>query len=963
MNPLLELHQHGQSYWLDNLTRDMIRSGELERRVREEGLRGLTSNPAIFDKAISKGDAYDEQIGDLARRGLAVDAIFERLAVTDIRAACDILHPVFEDSQGDDGFVSLEVSPYLVHDTDATVAEARRLFRAVDRPNVHIKIPGSPAGVPAIEQMLFEGVNVNITLLFSLSAYEAVAKAYLRSLERRAGDGRDLRSVASVASFFLSRIDVLTDKLLGQRIRIPAMPAGDAPAPERLLGRSAVANAKLAYRSFKRLFSGERWTALQAQGARAQRVLWASTSTKNPLYGDVRYVEPLIGPDTVNTMPDETIRAFADHGVVQPGTIEQDVDEAERVMSGIAAAGIDFDCVTRQLLDEGMQKFVDPYNDLMATLQAKRAAVCGAAAAGATFSGPDDGVSGVLDALVEEQFARRLHDGDATLWTLDPATAEAVLNRLGWLDCVANYRDRVDELVDFARTVTRDRLRAVVLLGMGSGSLCPSVCARVFGPAEGFPELLVLDSTDPAAVHAIEERVSPTETLFIAASKSGTTTETLSFCRHFFGVVREAGVADPGSRFVAITDPGSPLADEARERDFRQIFLNQEDLGGRYSALSLFGLVPMALLGMDLQRVLERASLQLTSCAPAVPAPSNSGILLGAALAAHARAGRNKVTFIIDEPAAPFGMWVEQLLAESTGKDGRGLVPIIDEPLGPPEVYNEDRLFVELSLAAVHDRERPDRLAALEQAGHPVVKIALEDPYDLGAELVRWEMATATAGTVLGVDPFDEPNVAESKRNTRELLERWRDEGSLGEEAPLAEDDELSAWVGGTGSADASPGALLEALWDGMGAGDYFALLAYVQQTDARQGLLQRLRLLARERRRVATTLGYGPRYLHSTGQLHKGGPDTGAYLVLTADSPEDEAIPEAPYGFAVLLRAQALGDSVCQGAFPYHEVVLLRAQVLGDFRALAEHGRRVLRIHIRGDFDAGLSALVNALS
>jgi transaldolase/glucose-6-phosphate isomerase len=940
MNPLLELDKHGQSYWLDNLTRDMIRSGELERRVREEGLRGITSNPAIFDKAMSKGDAYDEQIGDLARQGLAVDAIFERLAVTDIRAACDILHPVFEDSQGVDGFVSLEVSPFLVHDTDATMAEARRLFRAVDRPNVFIKIPGSPAGVPAIEQMLFEGVNVNITLLFSLSAYEAVAEAYLRALERRAGDGRDLRSVASVASFFLSRIDVLTDRLLGQRIRIPAVP-GDAPAPERLLGRSALANAKLAYRSFKRLFSGDRWTALEAQGARAQRVLWASTSTKNPLYGDVRYVEPLIGPDTVNTMPGQTIRAFADHGVVQPGTIEQDVDEAERVMSGIAAAGIDFDCVTRQLLDEGMQKFVDPYNDLMATLQAKRAAVCGAAAAGAAFSGPDNGVSSVLDALVEEQFARRLHDWDATLWTLDPATAEAVLNRLGWLDCVANYRDRVDELVDFARTVTRDGLRSVVLLGMGGSSLCPSVCARVFGPAEGFPELLVLDSTDPAAVHAIEDRVSPTETLFIAASKSGTTTETLSFCRHFFGVVREAGVADPGSRFVAITDPGSPLADEARERDFRHIFLNQGDLGGRYSALSLFGLVPMALLGMDLRRLLERAELQLTSCAPAVPAPSNSGILLGAALAAHARAGRNKVTFIIDEPAAPFGMWVEQLLAESTGKEGRGLVPIIDEPLGPPEVYDNDRLFVELSLAAVHDRERPDRLAALEQAGHPVVKIALEDPYDLGAELVRWEVATATAGTVLGVNPFDEPNVAESKRNTRELLERWRDEGSLGEEAPLAEDGELSAWVGGAGSADASPRALLEALWDGLGAGDYFALFAYVQQTDARQGLLQRLRLLARERRRVATTLGYGPRYLHSTGQLHKGGPDTGAYLVLTADSPEDEAIPEAPYGFAVLLRAQALGD----------------------FRALAEHGRRVLRIHIRGDFDAGLSALLNALS
>jgi transaldolase/glucose-6-phosphate isomerase len=940
MNPLLELQKHGQSYWLDNLTRDMIRNGELDRRVREEGLRGVTSNPAIFDKAMSKGDAYDEQIEDLARDGLAVDAIFERLAVTDIRAACDILHPVFEQSQGADGFVSLEVSPYLVHDTDATMAEARRLFQAVERTNVFIKIPGSPAGVPAIEQMLFEGVNINITLLFSLSAYEAVAEAYLRALERRAGDGRDLRSVASVASFFLSRIDVLTDRLLGQRIRIPAVP-GDTPAAERLLGRAAVANAKLAYRSFKRLFSGERWTALEAQGARVQRVLWASTSTKNPLYEDVRYVDPLIGPDTVNTMPDQTIRAFAGHGVVRAGAIEQDVDDAEQVMSGIAAAGIDFDCVTQQLLDEGMQKFVDPYNDLMATLQGKRVAVCGAAAAAPAFSGPDDGRADVLDALAEQQFARRLQAKDPSLWTLDPATAEAVSNRLGWLDCVADYRSRIEELTDFARSVTRDGLSSVVLLGMGGSSLCASVCARVFGPAQGFPDLLVLDSTDPAAVRAVEEHIDPRATLFIAASKSGASIETLSHYRYLFEVVRKAGVTDPGSRFVAITDPGSPLADEARERGFRHSFLNQEDIGGRYSALSLFGLVPMALIGMDLRRLLGRAGLQLTSCAPAAPAPSNSGILLGAALAAHARAGRNKVTFAIDGPIAPFGMWLEQLLAESTGKDGRGLVPILDEPLGPPQMYGDDRLFVDLSLASRQDRERLDRLAALARAGHPVVRIGLDDPYDLGAELVRWEVATATAGAILGINPFDEPNVAESKRNTRELLERWRDGGSLGEEAPVAEDGELSAWVGGAGSADASPRALLEALWDGLGAGDYFALLAYVQQTDARQGLLQRLRLLARERRRVATTLGYGPRYLHSTGQLHKGGPHTGAYLVLTADSPADAAIPEAPYGFATLLRAQALGD----------------------FRALAEHGRPVLRIQIGGDFDAGLSALLDALS
>jgi transaldolase/glucose-6-phosphate isomerase len=939
MNPLHELHTHGQSYWLDNLTREMIKSGELARRVRQEALRGVTSNPAIFDKAISKGDAYDQQVEVLAREGLAADAIFERLAVADIRDACDILRPVYDESEGADGFVSLEVSPYLVHDTDATMVAARRLFQAVDRPNVFIKIPGSPAGVPAIEEMLFEGVNINITLLFSLSAYEAVAKAYLRALERRVADGKELRSLASVASFFLSRIDVLADMLLGQRIRIPPAP-GESPTPQRLLGRAAIANAKLAYQTFQRLFSGERWSALERQGARVQRVLWASTSTKNPLYDDVRYVEPLIGPDTVNTMPDRTIQAFADHGVVRPGTVLQDVDEAERVMSGITAAGIDFDCVTRQLLDEGMQKFVDPYNDLMTTLQDKRADVCGAAAAAPAFAGPDDGISDVLDALAEVQFARRLYARDATLWTLDPDTAKTIVDRLGWLDSVADYRALTGDLEDFARIIQREGVRWVVLLGMGGSSLCPSVCGRVFGSAEGFPELLVLDSTDPAALHAVEQRAKLDETLFVAASKSGTTTETLSYYRHFFEKLRNSGIADPGGCFVAITDPGSPLADEARERGFRRIFLNQKDVGGRYSALSLFALVPMALLGRNLRRLLERADLQLASCAPALPAPSNSGLRLGAALGAHARAGRNKLTFSIDQPIAAFGMWVEQLLAESTGKDGRGLLPVVDEPLGPPEGYGDDRVFVDLRLSGTHDQERAERLVALEQAGYPVIRIDLGDRYDLGAEFVRWEVATATAGAILGVNAFDEPNVIESKRNTRELLQRWSDEGGLGEDEPAVREGSLSAWTGQGEGRATSAKDLLEALWDELSPGDYFALLAYVQQTDARQDLLQRLRTSIRDRRRVATTLGYGPRYLHSTGQLHKGGPGTGVYLMLTGDASDDPAIPSAPYGFATLLRAQALGD----------------------FRALKERGRRALRIHIAGDFDAGLSALVHSL-
>ncbi|BAU49760.1 transaldolase [Sulfurifustis variabilis] len=371
MDTLLKLADHGQSYWLDNLTRNKIQSGELHRRAYQEGLRGITSNPAIFGKAIAASDLYDRQIEEAVAAGRTVPQIYEALTTTDVRDACDILHPVYDVSEGRDGFVSLEVSPHLAHDTEATRAEARRLWHAVDRPNLLIKIPGTRAGLPAIEACLFEGINVNVTLLFSIPAYQSVAWAYIRALERRLAAGLPIERIASVASFFLSRIDVLVDPLLAQRIR-PGAVHGASPVAERLLGRAAVANARLAYQRFKTIIAAERWRWLEAKGARVQRLLWASTSTKNPRYRDVMYVEPLIGPHTVNTMPDETIAAFADHGAVpDTDSVEEEIEEAEQVMRDLRRIGIDFGRVAGQLLNEGIQKFIDPYDASLAILAEK----------------------------------------------------------------------------------------------------------------------------------------------------------------------------------------------------------------------------------------------------------------------------------------------------------------------------------------------------------------------------------------------------------------------------------------------------------------------------------------------------------------------------------------------------------------------------------------------------------------
>jgi transaldolase len=371
-NPLLQLMQYGQSYWLDDLTRGMITSGELQQRVTEQGLRGITSNPSTFHKAISDSQDYDTQIERLVHDGDEAAQIYEHLAVTDIQEACDILQPVYTDSDGTDGFVSLEVSPHLAHDAEATMHEVRRLSKAVDRPNVLIKIPGTPAGIPAIEEMLYEGINVNITLLFAIKDYEAVAQAYIRALERRMAEHLPLRNVASVASFFLSRIDVLVDELLSHRL--PAAGSkGDGPRADQLMGQTAVANAKLAYQSFKRIFAGDRWQALTAEAARVQRPLWASTSTKNPAYRDVCYIEPLIGPHTVTTMPADTIAAFADHGVVEP-TVEANLDQAHQILRDLEGVGINLDYVTQRLQDEGVQKFIDPYDALMDALSTKYSA-------------------------------------------------------------------------------------------------------------------------------------------------------------------------------------------------------------------------------------------------------------------------------------------------------------------------------------------------------------------------------------------------------------------------------------------------------------------------------------------------------------------------------------------------------------------------------------------------------------
>jgi transaldolase/glucose-6-phosphate isomerase len=932
MKPLFELLEHGQSYWLDNLSREMIRSGELRRRVEDEGLRGVTSNPAIFHKAISKGTAYDEEIASMAADGVAVADMYERLVVSDIRDACDVLRPVFDDSNGADGFVSLEVSPRLIHDTEGSIEEGRRLWAAVDRPNLMIKIPGTPAGVPAIEELLYSGVNVNVTLLFDVPAYDEVARAHLRALRRRYDDGRPVSDVASVASFFLSRIDVLVDQIIGHRIDADLAPEG----PARLLGEAAIASAKFAYRSFERHYSGAEWEELAGAGARVQRLLWASTSAKNPLYDPIRYVEPLIGPHTVNTMPEVTIEAFAESGTVEADTVRHGYEEAVRTFEALDRAGIDMVAVAAQLVNEGAEKFIGPFDRLMAGLARRRREVRGE---GDALKMSEEALAplddSMLGALAEMRFARRLLGGDPALWSDDAQTRVSIAERLGWLKAPERTAERLDDFRQLGEELAAEGVEHVVLLGMGGSSLSSVVLSHVMPAAPDRPHLLVLDDIDPDAVRDIESRIDPATTLFLVASKSGTTVETLSLFKHFHALVRAAGVDAPGSRFVALTDPGTPLVATARDHGFRRVVETPEDVGGRYSALTAFGMLPATLAGLEPGELLAAARRLQAATGPEVELAENPALGLGVALGRLARDGRDKLTLLADGDLDAFAGWLEQLVAESTGKEGTGIVPVRGEPPRPAADYSDDRVFVHFGLGAQESAETATRLAALEDEGHPVVRVRLADETELGREFLRWELAVAAAGAMLGVNPFDEPDVNEAKERARKRLDAIGEAGG-DDEIPRAAKEGLELYLEGNGSGGL--GQQLRHWVEGVGPEDYVAVLAWFGDSEERDRLTDRLREALAERTGATTTLGFGPRYLHSTGQLFKGGRPGGAYLVLTADAAEDVPVPDTAYGLAELRRAQALGDA----------------------EALRGRGRSVARVNLGWYVEDGLATLAD---
>ena len=708
--------------------------------------KGATSNPSIFEKAIAETGEYAEALKQFqAQSGPQHLGNHEHLAIADIRAAADVLRPVYEQTHGRDGYISLECSPYLANDTEATVAEAQRLWAAVDRPNLMVKVPATPAGIPAIRELTGRGLNINITLLFAVSVYEQVVEAYLAGLEDLNRSRGDLSKIGSVASIFVSRIDVATDKRLGK--------LGDKELTDRLRGKAGIANAQIAYARYKALFSGPRWQRLAEAGAKTQRLLWASTSTKNPAYKDTMYVEALIGRDTVDTIPPATMDAFRDHGAVIPDAIEQDVSGARALLAELEEQGY--------LAEGGHGR----------TGRGRGAAVRGrvrqavrhhretpphAARGRARPPGDRAGLAG-------DEGCRRRGDG-----SLAQGRAHSAALGRGQVAMDGERRGQVGRLAAHCRAgigqfgphcatspnrVKQDAFTDVVLLGMGGSSLGPEVLGETFGRQAGWPRFHMLDSTDPAQIRAIEQAVDFSKTLFIVSSKSGSTLEPNIFLDYFFDRVGALGGKDKaGKHFVAVTDPGSSLERRAGQLGFDHTFHGVPSIGGRYSVLSKFGLVPAAAMGLDVGRLLETTRTMQRSCGADVPPSENPGVQLGVAMGVAAtRFGRDKVTIIASPGIADFGAWLEQLLAESTGKQGRGLVPLAGEPLTVPEGYGSDRFFAYLELDGQVDPSQRQAVEALERAGHPVAQISVKDVWHIGQEFFRWEIATAVAGSIIGI--------------------------------------------------------------------------------------------------------------------------------------------------------------------------------------------------------------------
>ncbi len=902
------LNDAGQSPWLDSISREMLSSGFLKDLVKNKGILGLTSNPSIFQQAFAQGKGlYSADIQRLAKQGKSAFEIYDTLSIKDIQDACDILNPVYVRTQKEHGYVSLEVSPTLAHCTEKTLSEARRLWKRVARANLMIKVPATPEGIPAFRDLISEGINVNVTLIFTLDQYRQVAEAYLEGLQLYTEQHGNSSKVRSVASVFVSRFDTLIDRKLEELSQNAR--SNHKEAYLKLRGQAALANSRLIYQEFRKIFASSSFNKLVESGGKVQRLLWGSTSCKNPAYSDLMYVENLVGADTVNTMPQITVEALLDHGKIVPESAASDLSEVRSVIRQLNQWGLDLNQIGNDLQVQGLRQFCDAFDELMKTLErvcmtmSKKSRSQISVPVVRTTLKPDDqeAWSAAIREFDSRQGMELFIKQDPRLWKEDSDHQKVIANRLGWLKVHETMLGKLHDIEAYVQDMQKSKMKFLILLGMGGSSLAPEVMSLICKRSNRTLKFRIVDTTDPQDIRDVEKGITMGAAHFLVASKSGSTIETLSQFQYFYQKVsafygKKATPQEIGGHFTAITDPGSSLESLARKKHFRKVFLNPADIGGRYSALSLFGLVPAALMGIDYRGLLDAArrvyEAQVSSTGNTQKCP---GVGVGLLLGALAKKGKDKLTLVTSPSLESFGAWLEQLIAESTGKEKRGVLPVDSEVLGDVSDYGEDRVFLVFKLKNEPlPKISAARMIQLKRAKFPVIEVEWSGPEALGCEFLSWEIATAASSTVLGVNPFDEPNVTESKQITLKFLDEIR-------KGKMPENPTRYFYLKKT----VEWGLILKQIRKTS----YVVLLAYLPRNAANQKAFAKLRQMIRRHFKVPVLFGFGPRYLHSIGQFYKGGTPSGLFMEFFIQDRADAAIPDQPYTFGQLKRAQGLGD------------------------------------------------------
>ncbi len=910
----VKLFEKGVSVWLDNIRRGDLQNGKIAGMISDSTIRGMTTNPSIFKKSIMDSNDYENALLPMALSDKSAEEIYSTLTIEDIRDAADLFRDLYISSEGNDGFVSIEVNPNLARDCEKTVSEGKALWKAVNRPNLMIKVPATEEGLPAITELIASGINVNVTLIFSPERYIDVAEAYLTGLQQRIDKGESIQNIHSVASVFVSRLDTKVDGILKEK----------ECEDESLYRMAGVRNAQKIYNIYLSMFEGEQFDSFKKLGGSAQRVLWASTGVKDPQLTETFYVESLVGGNTVNTVPEKTLNALS-----EPVYIKQTLPVSDEAISAFFAklseVGVEMNSVYTELENEGIQAFVKDYTAGIDEIANRSSAIRSDA------QGIADDVAKCAEEFEKNSIMPRIFAKDPTVWTYNTQGFAEIRNRLGWLDTFNNTLNNVADYAALHDELKAEGIERILLLGMGGSSLAPEVISTVFGAntdpligvgdpknpcANRFSDLTdlklqILDSTDPVQVRESREVNDPRKTVYIVSSKSGGTAEVKAFLDYYYGQAQELLGANAGSHFIAITDPGTGLEKTAKELNFRKVFLADPSVGGRFSALTAFGMVPAILMGLDAKKIAAKVGRIMKICSASTPIARNEGAGLGIFIGTAAKAGRDKLTIFTDPEFATLGSWLEQLIAESSGKEGKGIVPIDLEPVSLMKdiEYGSDRCFVYVN----SNGSRAEQLEKIRKQGHPVYEISINDQYDLFAEFYRWEIAVAAACSILGVNAFDQPNVQDSKTRTVAKINEYHEKGNLADLDPVWTAAGVEVYSVNTDADFSKCETLAEVLntfaQTAKKGEDYIAINAYLPRDAAGVNSLQKLRAGIATASGCATTLGFGPRFQHSTGQLHKGGTNNGLFIQIVSDSNEDYVIPNENMTFGILERAQSLGD------------------------------------------------------